>query len=101
MSLIVMNILLAVTVNRTEDMENQSKLMQANNRINQVIMATDLVGWHKKIASYFLLVIQKVFVTKSLDKISMPILVRFKSKRGRKYNYKVNIHYYIVSSKSL
>ena len=100
MSLIVMNILLAVTVNRTEDMENQSKLMQANNRINQVVMATDLVGWHKKIASYFLLVIQKVFVTKSLDKISKPILVRFKSKKGRKYNYKVNnsvLAHHIVS----
>ena len=42
MALIMMNILLAVTIDRTEDLEPKSRVRQAKRRENEIMVATKL-----------------------------------------------------------
>ena len=84
-TLIVMNILLAITVNKTENLVYESKILQAKKRMSDVIMAIDHFPYLKKFWKATKEKMPKCI--KSIFPFKRSILKRCRTKR----NYKVSL----------
>ena len=88
-TLIIMNLLLAVTISKTEDLVNQSRLMQATRRIDDVILSTSSPIWFDKLIKTAEKYCCKMdFLEQAIIARRTPILKRFDQGLNER-NYKV------------
>lgn len=90
-TLIVMNLLLAVTINNTENLAERSKLLLAKRRIDDVLLATKYPKWLSKLMTCFskncTLPIVKWFVKRRMPILQWGSLDQKTQERKTKVNF--------------